>query len=79
MAPLSDRLLRGSATIFMMHRFADRERGSPGHDPDVLRSGEYHLTSGLDGRAVGLAAAAAAWRPLRLFLGNDILGIGRKP
>jgi len=43
MAPLSDRLLRGSASIFMMHRFADRERGSPGHDPDILRSDLAYL------------------------------------
>ena len=43
LAPLSDRLLRGSASIFMMHRFADRERGSAGHDPDVLRSDLAYL------------------------------------
>jgi len=43
MAPLSDRLLRGSASIFMMHRFADRERGSPGHDSDILRSDLAYL------------------------------------
>jgi ubiquinone/menaquinone biosynthesis C-methylase UbiE len=48
-------------------------------DPDVLRSGEYHLTSGLDGAPVELAARIAASRPLRLLLGNDVLGIGRKP
>jgi ubiquinone/menaquinone biosynthesis C-methylase UbiE len=48
-------------------------------DPDVLRSGEYHLTSALEGPVVGLAARAAAARPLRLFLGNDVLGIARKP
>ena len=43
MAPLSDRLLRGSASIFMMHRFADPERGSPGHDPETLRSDLAYL------------------------------------
>lgn len=47
-------------------------------DPDVLRSGRYHLTKRLDGGVVALAARVAATRPLRLFLGNDVLGIGRK-
>ena len=43
LAPLSDRLLRGSASIFMLHRFADRERGSPGHDPEILRADLAYL------------------------------------
>jgi len=29
---------RGVASIFMMHRFADRDRGNPGHDVDALRA-----------------------------------------
>lgn len=29
--------MRGRAAVFMLHRLADREVGTPGHDPDVLR------------------------------------------
>jgi ubiquinone/menaquinone biosynthesis C-methylase UbiE len=47
-------------------------------DPDVLRSGQYHLTSSLDGPIVGLAAKLAALRPLCLFLGNDVIGIAHR-
>jgi ubiquinone/menaquinone biosynthesis C-methylase UbiE len=47
-------------------------------DPDVLRSGEYHLTSSLDGPLMRLAARVAGLRPLRLFLGNDVIGIAHK-
>jgi peptidoglycan/xylan/chitin deacetylase (PgdA/CDA1 family) len=42
-APLSHRLLRGAASIFMLHRFADPDRGSAGHDPNVLRSDLAYL------------------------------------
>jgi ubiquinone/menaquinone biosynthesis C-methylase UbiE len=45
-------------------------------DPDVLRGGRFHLLSGFDGPAVGAARRLAAWRPLRLLLGNDVLGVG---
>lgn len=31
-------LARGVASILMLHRFADRERGNDGHDPHVLRA-----------------------------------------
>lgn len=31
-------LARGVASIFMMHRFADPDRGNTGHDPSLLRS-----------------------------------------
>lgn len=37
-APLFSRAVRGSGTVFMMHRFADRERGNAGHDSDELRA-----------------------------------------
>jgi ubiquinone/menaquinone biosynthesis C-methylase UbiE len=47
-------------------------------DPDVLRSGEYHLLSSLDGPLVRLAGRLAAARPIRLFLGNDVLAIAAK-
>lgn len=47
-------------------------------DPDVLRSGQYHLLSGFDSAPVRLARRLAALRPLRLFLGNDLYGLARK-
>lgn len=56
-------------------REAGFERPRVWVDPDVLRSGEYHLTSSLDGPAVRLATRVASLRPLRLFLGNDVIGI----
>jgi peptidoglycan/xylan/chitin deacetylase (PgdA/CDA1 family) len=31
-------LMRDRATVFSLHRFADAERGTPGHDPDALRA-----------------------------------------
>ena len=42
-APLSDRLLRGTASIFTFHRFADRERGNGGHDPAGVRADLAYL------------------------------------
>jgi ubiquinone/menaquinone biosynthesis C-methylase UbiE len=47
-------------------------------DPDVLRGGRFHLLSGFDGPVVRLAKRAAALRPVRLFMGNDVLGVGVK-
>ena len=47
-------------------------------DPDVLRSGQYHLLDGLDGPAVRAAGRIAALRPVRLLLGNDVYGLARK-
>jgi len=47
-------------------------------DPDVLRSGQYHLLSGFDSAPVRLAKRLASLRPLRLFLGNDLYGLARK-
>ncbi len=47
-------------------------------DPDVLRGGRFHLLEGFEGPVVGLARRVAASRPVRLFLGNDVLGVGVK-
>lgn len=47
-------------------------------DPDVLRGGRFHLLGGFDGQAVRMAKRVAALRPVRLFLGNDVLGVGTK-
>jgi ubiquinone/menaquinone biosynthesis C-methylase UbiE len=48
-------------------------------EPDVLRGGEHHLTAGLEesGLVSALASAAAAARPLRLLLSNDLYASGR--
>ena len=47
-------------------------------DPDVLRGGQFHLLSGFDSPVVRMAKRVAASRPVRLFLGNDVLGVGVK-
>lgn len=47
-------------------------------DPDVLRGGQFHLLKGFEGSAVKLARRVAALRPIRLFLGNDVLGVAVK-
>jgi ubiquinone/menaquinone biosynthesis C-methylase UbiE len=48
-------------------------------DPDVMRSGQYHLISGLeDGALMGTARRLAGLRPLRLFLGNDVFAVAAK-
>lgn len=44
-------------------------------DPDVLRGGQFHLLHGFDGAPVRVAQRVAAWRPLRAFLGNDVLAV----
>jgi ubiquinone/menaquinone biosynthesis C-methylase UbiE len=44
-------------------------------DPDVLRGGQFHLLNGFDGAPVRFAQRVAAWRPVRAFLGNDVLAI----
>lgn len=36
LAPLWLRLTRDSAAVLMLHRFEDREAGTPGHSPEVL-------------------------------------------
>lgn len=36
--PIFRPLTRGVASILMLHRFADPERGNPGHDPKMLRA-----------------------------------------
>jgi len=43
-APLQP-LMRDSATIFMLHRFANEQTGSPGIDPVYVRSGLEYLRS----------------------------------
>jgi hypothetical protein len=47
-------------------------------DPDVLRGGQFHLLEGFDSPIVALAKRIAAARPVRLFMGNDVLGVGVK-
>lgn len=47
-------------------------------DPDVLRGGQFHLLSGFEGAPVRLAKRFAALRPVRMFMGNDVLGVGVK-
>lgn len=47
-------------------------------DRDVLRSGKYRHTSGFDGPLIAAATRLAATRPLRLFLGNDVLAVARR-
>lgn len=48
-------------------------------DPDVMRSGNYHLISGLEqGALMGAARRIAALRPFRLFLGNDVFSLATK-
>jgi ubiquinone/menaquinone biosynthesis C-methylase UbiE len=47
-------------------------------DSDVLRGGQFHLLSGFEGPAIRLAKRVAAMRPVRLFMGNDVLGVGVK-
>ena len=47
-------------------------------DPDVLRGGRFHLLSGFDSPVVRAAKRVAALRPVRMFLGNDVLGVGVK-
>lgn len=63
-------------------RRALREAGFPNPhvwvDPDVLRGGRFHLLSGFESPVVSAAKRIAAWRPVRVFLGNDVLGVGVK-
>jgi ubiquinone/menaquinone biosynthesis C-methylase UbiE len=47
-------------------------------DPDVLRSGQYHLLESFDSPLIRIGRRIAALRPIRLFLGNDLYGLGRK-
>jgi ubiquinone/menaquinone biosynthesis C-methylase UbiE len=47
-------------------------------DPDVVRSGEHHLTAGLDASPLAaVAARLARLRPLRLLLSNDLYAVAR--
>jgi len=46
-------------------------------DPDVLRSGEHHLTAAVSSsRVAALGGRLAGSRPLRTFLGNDLYATG---
>jgi ubiquinone/menaquinone biosynthesis C-methylase UbiE len=47
-------------------------------DPDVLRSGQYHLLSKFEGPMVRIGRRIAALWPVRLFFGNDVYGLARK-
>jgi SAM-dependent methyltransferase len=47
-------------------------------DPDVLRSGQFHLLEGFDSPIVRFAQRVAALTPIRMFLGNDLFGLGHK-
>lgn len=47
-------------------------------DPDVLRGGKFHLLSGLEGPVVRAGRQVAAWRPVRLFMSNDLYGLAHK-
>jgi hypothetical protein len=59
-------------------RAAGFERPRVWIDPDVLRSGQYHLISALEGRGVRMARRLGTMRPFRLFLGNDLYGLAEK-
>jgi ubiquinone/menaquinone biosynthesis C-methylase UbiE len=68
-------------SVFTMGRNLRRAGFDDPHvwiDPDVLRGGEFHLLSGFDGPVVRLAKTVASLRPVRLFMGNDVLGVGVK-
>ena len=47
-------------------------------DADVLRGGQFHLLEGFESPFVSLAGRIASIRPIRLFMGNDVLGVGVK-
>lgn len=44
-------------------------------DRDVLRSGQYRYTAGMNGPVMKLAVRAASLRPVRLFYGNDLYAL----
>ena len=48
-------------------------------DPDVLRNGRHHLTSGLDESPFALLSARLSrLRPFRMFLSNDLYALARR-
>jgi ubiquinone/menaquinone biosynthesis C-methylase UbiE len=47
-------------------------------DPDVLRGGKFHLLEGFDSLPVRIAKNIAGWRPVRLFMSNDVLAVAHK-
>jgi ubiquinone/menaquinone biosynthesis C-methylase UbiE len=68
-------------SVFTLRR-SMREAGFPKPhvwiDPDVLRGGQFHLLEGFESPLVSLAKRVAGARPVRLFLGNDVLAVGFK-
>jgi ubiquinone/menaquinone biosynthesis C-methylase UbiE len=78
---LCDVYHRNEQSLFSMRRSL-REAGfarcRAWIDPDVLRSNEFHLIEGLDGPVIRLAGRVASLRPIRLFMGNDVIGFARK-
>lgn len=67
-------------SLYRLRRALRRAGFTPVHawiDPDVVRSGNHHLTQGLDGGGpLGTAARLAGSRPLRVLLGNDLYATG---
>ena len=47
-------------------------------DPDVLRGGQFHLLEGFEGPLIRIAQRVSSWRPVRIWIGNDVLGVGVK-
>jgi ubiquinone/menaquinone biosynthesis C-methylase UbiE len=59
-------------------REAGFERFEVWLDPDVLRSGQFHLLEGFEGPMVRVGRRVAALRPVRTFMGNDLYGLAYK-
>jgi ubiquinone/menaquinone biosynthesis C-methylase UbiE len=59
-------------------REAGFERPRVWIDPDVMRSGQYHLIGEMDGALIGAARRVARMRPIRLVLGNDVFAIAER-
>src|SRR6476469_2713535 len=70
-APVSQRLLRGTGSIFTLHRFADRDRGNTGHDPAGVRADLAYLRRNRY-ELVSLANLAARLRDRDSRLGKTV-------
>ena len=70
-APVSQRLLRGTGSIFTLHRFADRDRGNNGHDAAKIRSDLAYLRRKRY-ELVSLAELAARLRDRDSRLGKTV-------
>src|SRR6476620_9188056 len=70
-APVSHRLLRGTGSIFTLHRFADRDRGNAGHDPAGVRADLAYLRRERY-ELVSLADLAARLRDRNSRLGKTV-------